>query len=206
MNKRYGFPATGVAGGLVLLVLTSVLPVDSTIFAMNRGQQKTTAERVRGFSDIALEVESSERPAVSIQSASTKTITKSQYRELTGGLPASARYSACPAVRVINTSQQTVKAFSLGLLNKRTNSLDVLRIGSHQLEPGEEFVVDPLLWAKTRKKPTKTFIQRDGLTWEDKRPPDWNSEEMWFPGDAADLLIFIGEVEFSDGTTWFTNR
>lgn len=206
MNKRYGFPATGVAGGLVLLVLTSLLPADSTIFAMNRGQQKITTERVREFSDIALEVDSSEHPAVSIQLANTKTITKSQYRELTGGLAASTRYSSCPAVRVINSSDQAVKAFSLGLLNKRTNALDVLRIGSHQLEPGEEFVVDPLLWAKTRKKPTKTLIQRDSLTWEDKSPPDWNSEEMWFPGDAADLQIFVGEVEFSNGTTWFTKR
>jgi hypothetical protein len=206
MNKRYRFPATEIAGSLVLLVLTSLLPAESTIFAMTRRQQKTTAERVIGFSDIALEVDGSERPAVSIQSANTKTITKRQYRELTGGLGTSARYSACPTVRVVNMGNQTVKAFALALLNKRTNALDVLRIGSHQLEPGGEFVVDHLLWAKTRKKPTKTFIQKDGLTWEDKRAPDWNSEEMWFPGEAADLQIFVGEVEFSDGTRWFTKR
>ncbi|MFY9607949.1 MAG: hypothetical protein WAU45_04945 [Blastocatellia bacterium] len=206
MKKRYGLPATEIAGCLGLLLLTSLVLGDNAIFAMNRGQEKTTAERVRGSSDTALEVNSSEHAAISIQSANTKTITKRQYKDLTGGLAGSARYSACPTVRVINMGDQTVKAFALGLLNKRTNALDVLRIGSHPLGPGEEFVVDPLLWAKARKKPTSNFIQRDGLTWEDKRPPDWNSEEMWFPGDAADFQIFVGEVEFSDGTRWFTKR
>lgn len=206
MNRRFGSTATEGAGCLVLLVLTGLLPADSAIFAMNRGQQKTTTESVRGFSDIALEVDNSEHPAVSIQSASTKTITRSQYRELTGGLAGSARYTACPAVRVINTSDQTVKAFALGMFNKRTKRLDVLRIGSHSLEPREEFLVDPLLWVEAVKKPTRNFILKDGLAWEDTRPPDWNSEEMWFLGDAADFQIFVGEVEFSDGTTWFTKR
>ncbi|MEK6302205.1 MAG: hypothetical protein AABO41_15965 [Acidobacteriota bacterium] len=206
MNKRYFPLATGVAGCLALLVLTSLAPAYSTVFAGNRPLQRTTIERVRGFSDISLEVDNSEHPAVSIQSANTKTINKNQFSELTGGLAASARYSACPTVRVINTGNQPVKAFALGLLNKRTGALDVLRIGSHPLEPGEEFVVDPLLWAKTRKKPTKTFIQKDGVTWEDKRAPDWNSEEMWLPGDAADFQIFVGEVEVSNGTRWLTKR
>lgn len=206
MSKNYDIPAIGVAGCLVLLVSASLLPINSTAFAGTRGQQKISVERVKGFSDVPLEVDNSERPAVSIQSANTKTITKNQFRELTGGLAASAGYSACPTVRVVNVGNQNVKVFAVGLMNKRTGSLDVLRLSKHPLSPGEEFVIDHLLWATARKKPTKTFIHKDGVTWEDKSPLDWNSEEMWFPGDAADFQIFVGEVEFSDGTRWFTNR
>jgi hypothetical protein len=202
---KAGFPRRIGLCGVMLIFLPSVAVIGNSMF-LNTGQYKDVTKKVKRSPEVPLAVDNTESPAVSIQVASAKQITGHEYEQLTQGLPASARYISCPTIKVTNNTNRTVKAFALGIINKQSNSLDILRMGSHPLEPFEEFVVQPAEWAKARKKMTKTFVHDAGVSREDKSLPGWSSEEMWLPGNVDDFYIFIGEVEFSDGTRWFTKR
>jgi len=204
-SLKPGFPGKIGVFGAMLLFLPSVGAMGNRML-MNNGQYKNMTKTVARAPEVSLAVDNTESPAVSIQVAGAKQITKHEYERLTRGLAASAKYISCPTIKVTNSANQTVKAFALGIINKQSNSLDILRIRSHPLEPFEEFVVTPGEWAKARKKTTKTFVHDAGVSREDKSLPGWSSEEMWLPGSIDDFYIFVGEVEFSDGTRWFTKR
>lgn len=203
-NLKTGFLRRIGLCGLMLLFLSSAGLMSNSMSA-NTGQSNTT-KKIKKSPEISLAVDNSESPAVAIQIASAKQITRNEYEQLTRSSPASAVYISCPTVNVTNTTNQSVKAFALGIINKQTNSLEILRMGSHPLAPFEEFVVQPTDWAKARKKSIKTFVHADGVSREDKSLPGLSSEEMWLPGNVDDFYIFVGEVEFSDGTRWFTKR
>jgi hypothetical protein len=198
---------------VMLFFLPSVGVMGNSVF-LDDGQQSGVAKKIKRSPDVSLAVDNSESPGVSIQTAGAKEITGLEYAQITGhdseqltrSLSASARYTSCPTITVTNATNRTVKAFALGLINKQSNSLDILRIGDHPLAPSEEFVVKPAEWAKARKKTTKTFVHDGGVSREDESLPGWSSEEMWFPGNTTDFYIFVGEVEFSDGSRWFTKR
>lgn len=214
MDKlKSGFPKRIGLCGVMLLFLLSVAVISNGMF-LDNGQQGGVAKKIKRSPEVSLAVDNSESPAVSIQVAGAKEITGLEYAQITGhdseqltrSLPASGRYTSCPTITVANTTNRTVKAFALGLINKQSNSLDILRMGDHPLGPFEEFVVKPAEWAKARKKSTKTFVHDGGGSREDNSMPGWSSEEMWFPGNITDFYIFVGEVEFSDGSRWFTKR
>lgn len=204
-NLNVGFPGRIGVFAAMLLLLPSVGVMGNSTF-VNNGQYKNMTKKLARSPEVSLAVDNAESPAVSIQVASTKQITGHEYEVLTQGLPASAKYISCPTTKVTNTTNQTIKAFALGIINKQSNSLDILRMGSHPLEPYEEFVVTPVEWAKARKKATKTFVHAEGVSREDKSLPGFNSEEMWLAGNSDDFYVFVGEVEFSDGSRWFTKR
>lgn len=196
----------GKVVGMALLPLLLSLPSVGQNKSANNEQDRNAVGRVDRTPSISLEVDNSENPAISIQVASAKEIAGHKFEQLTRTSPGSARYTSCPTTRVVNTTGRAIKAFALGLMNRNTNTLDIVRITSHPLVPFEEFQLEPAEWAKARKKGTKTFTHNGGVSAEDKRVIDWGSEEMWFPGVITDYYIFVGEVEFSDGTRWFTKR
>lgn len=190
---------------MMLLCLASLVTMSNGMF-VNSAQERSLSKRVNRSPEVSLAVDNSESPAVAIQVAGAKQISGHDYEQLTGSSQAAPRYISCPAIKVANTANQTVKAFALGIINKQTNSLDILRIGSHPLAAFEESVVTPEEWVAARKKTAKKFVHDRGVSREDKSSLGWSSEEMWLPGSIDDFYIFVGEVEFADGSSWFTKR
>lgn len=147
-------------------------------------------------------VDNSQNSGLWIQSATVKEIGGEQYERLTKKKPLVNRYISFPTVSVVNNTNKVITGVSLGLMNVSLNELDIHRKTGLQLEPGQRMTLDPLIWATLRKKAAHTSIEKDGVVQEDTSPASWDFEGAWVVGGIADFSFFVGQVDFSDGTTW----
>ena len=151
-------------------------------------------------------IDTSENPGLWIQSATAKEIAGEQYQALTKQSALSTSYISIPNIKLVNNTNQTVIGFSLGLLNHRSGDMELYRKTQIQIEQGQEFIIDPMQWAGVRKKASHTFVQSGGVAQENVSPPTWHSEGAWVPGNIADFTIFVGQIDFSDGSRWRIKR
>lgn len=202
---------TRLAGGVVAVVLLIVsLAIGGAIgkhsAQNNDSVQKEILETVKASPDLAIGVDNSESAPLVIESASVKEVTSGEYQQLTGTQSASGRYVTFPNVKLLNNTNQIVTAFVLVLEDKRSPEHDGLAITALKIEPFKDFAIEPIDWAKPKKKMVKKFIESGGVVQEDNREPGLDTEYMWLPGSVGDFSVLVGMVEFADGSKWMTKR
>lgn len=190
---------------VVILLVVNVTPGYSININQDNEQQKSLLETIRRSSDLPINIDNSEHPPLLIQAANAKRTTGAEYEGLTGSRPASSYYISCPSVKLVNNTDKRVTAFFLGLFNRSSGDLEVLKI-NRRVEPLKEFIVEPVDWASPRAAGVKKLIMGEGAAQEDKSLPDFSSEIMWFPGHITDFQVLITRVEFEDGSKWTIKR
>lgn len=168
----------------------------------NDHHRNAVARIMKKLPEQNLFVDNSQNSGLWVESATAKEIGGDQYERLTGKRPLVNNYISFPAVTLVNKTGKVITGFSLGLMNVSLNELDIHRKTGLQLEPGQRMALDPLIWATLRKKAAHTSIEKDGVVQEDTSPASWDFEGAWVVGGIADFSFFVGQVDFSDGTTW----
>jgi len=169
----------------------------------NDGHHKNAVARImKKLPDQSLFVDNSQSSGLWIESATAKEIGADHYERLTRKKPLVNNYISFPTVTLVNKTQKIITGFSLGLMNVSLGELDVHRKTGLQLEPGQRLTLDPLIWATLRKKAAHTSIEKDGVVQEDTSAAGWDFEGAWVVGAIADFSFFVGQVDFSDGSTW----
>jgi hypothetical protein len=194
------------AGAVIVLLIVAGLLLGAGSDAAAVGQRYRNADEIaKILPDLAVAADNIETSPISISSATAKEVTGEEYEKLTGMKPLYDKYVCGPSLKIVNSSGRKIKAVMLGLLDHRSNRLNVLRINGDSLKSGKEFSVDPSDWV--RGKAGKKFtLNDDGVAKEDTSLPSWSSEEMWLPGSITDFSVFVGKVEFADGGMWTTTR
>lgn len=204
-QKGPRFVAVGLLA-VALPLIVSAFTVSSSEVAGGPGQHKGIVEKIKTLPTININIDNSEESPILVQSATAREITDQEYEQLTGERSSSIRYTSCPTIKIINNTNRKVMAYSVGLMDSARGDLYVFRSTRRKIQPFEEFFVEPVDWAEPRNEGARKFTQEQGITREDKSLPGWDSKAMWFPGNATDFSIFVGEVKFADGTRWVTKR
>lgn len=192
--------------GFILLVFVLTLLPSQGKSQINSYKRHKNPDVLQTVPAQAIAIGPSENPGLWIQSATAKEIIGEQFQVLTKQTAMSPRYISIPNIKLVNNTGQTIIGFSLGLLNQRSGDLEIYRKTQIQIEPGQEFIIDPMQWAGIRKKESHTFVQSGGVAQEDTSLPSWRSEGAWVPGNITDFTIFVGQIDFSNGNRWRIQR
>lgn len=143
-----------------------------------------------------------------ILSSDSKEISNTEYRSLVGKVTPSKSLVSFPQVRIQNTTDREIRAFSLLLKNDQTKRIHFFRTAGINLKPQDIYQVIAERWVHLEDLPSKEN-QRGQKPYLSKLLEDpsqraifWSSESMWLIGNSSDIEIRVGSVEFVDGSQW----
>lgn len=137
---------------------------------------------------------------VQIQTATTREVSKSTFRQLTGETARFRSMSTYPDVTVVNVSQKTINSMMIMIKSKADTSYGThgLMTKDMSMASGHSYTFESSKWTPAEK----LFVQKDGKFTPVLRQPGLDSAKSWVPGIASDLTIVIVNVVFDDGTQW----
>jgi hypothetical protein len=153
-------------------------------------------------------VQNEDRAPLLILSGGSKEISNVEYRWLVGRNTPSKSLVSFPEVTLQNVSGNEIKAFAMLLRNRQTGAMHFFKTSGISLMPLDEYQVVSERWVRPEKlssradtadgKPTLSTLLKD----PSQRAMFWVSERMWLVGNASDIELRIGLVEFVDGSRW----
>ena len=140
--------------------------------------------------------------------AGSREISNTEYRSLVGKITPSERLVSFPQVKIQNTTDREIRAFSLLLKNDQTKRIHFFRTAGISLKPQDIYQIISERWvhlenllSKENQRGQKPYMS-ELLKDPSQRAIFWSSESMWLIGNSNDIEIRVGSVEFADGTQW----
>ncbi|HLG16647.1 MAG TPA: hypothetical protein VJH03_19420 [Blastocatellia bacterium] len=164
--------------------------------------KRETINRVRQYPDIAIEFVNFEAVPLAIQSANVKEIGNSEFLGLTGFTTSSSRYTSFPNVVLTNNTDQRVTGLVLVVGNKQTRKIHGVSFNKIAIDPHGTFAVASRDWVRPERS---MRIAEDGRVTK-RLKPGLDSDKMWCPGAARDMVLRIGMVVFENGSRWTIDR
>jgi hypothetical protein len=135
-----------------------------------------------------------------IQEAGAKEISGQDYALLVGEDAGYDKHSTFPDVTLVNSSSKAIRSFVL-LVNSaadKSHTGHMLLQKDLSITPHSTFKLDAAKWPMAERvtvQKGKEYINR-------LQKPGLDSPKSWLPGASSDLRVFVGMVEFEDGTRW----
>ena len=182
------------------LLLMSVAAAQSHQQSVNaREQLRTEAlERVGQSTSVQIEFTNFEVVPMSIISASVKEIGNTDFLALTGVSSDSPAYTTYPEVTLLNTTGKRITGLALMMGNRRTRKVHGVNFMKVVIEPRASFAVQPADWVRAEGN---VRIAADGKVTK-RIKPGLDSDKMWWPGEAREMVLRVGMVVFEDRSKW----
>jgi hypothetical protein len=189
---------------MALVAATMIFPV----LGNGQARRDMAAGEVGSLPQKSVAIDNSEASGLSIRSASSSEITRTQFEHLTNAKASVSTYVSVPRTTLVNNTGRAIAGFSIALLNSVSGHMEVFQKSLIQLQPGDEFAVEPLTWASVREGAAnrKYAVQSDGKEGPAPVSSGWDSKGAWIPGALGELSIFVAQIQFADGTSWTMNR
>jgi hypothetical protein len=133
-------------------------------------------------------------------SATVKEAAAGDFTALTGALTPFSLVSSVPEAMVQNVSGKTITSFAIGIRNDRTTEMRVLIKSGVRIPPGARFLLERREFIPSEKitRPNGASITvQPGL----ERATSWLRQ-----GPRSELHAFIGQVKFTDRTSWLISH
>lgn len=182
------------------LLLMSVAAAQSHQQSVNaREQLKTEAlERMGQSTSVPIEFTNFEAVPVSITSASVKEIGNTDFLALTGVNSDSPAYTTYPEVTLLNATGKRITGLALMIGNRRTQKIHGVDFMKIVIDPRASFAIQPADWVRAEGN---VRIAADGKVTK-RIKPGLDSDKMWWPGEAREMVLRVGMVVFEDRTKW----
>lgn len=155
-------------------------------------------DRVKGYPDVSVAFENFQGVPVTIESATVKEIGSGEYYRLTGLPGGSPGYTTFPNVRLVNNAGQRIVGLVLVAGNMPTRRLHGVQFNKISIGPDESYSVGAGDWVRRER----AVAVASGGTARSRLEPGLDSERMWWPGTAGEMLLRVAVVEFENGTRW----
>lgn len=155
-------------------------------------------ERVRKSPDISVLTGNADGSPLFIRDAGVKEISGEEYQLLTGNKSDSGRQVSYPNVEIVNNSGKVVTTLIVCF-----QAGDSVRRRCHMVhdfswQPAASLSIESWKWII----PTVRLRQTGNKFEEDKSRPDLDRAEMWQQGRATDFVVYVGKIDFADGSSW----
>ena len=187
-------------GMVVVAVLTGgAAPGGRAATATGQQQKTRVLNQVNASRPTPIYGDNSTGSRLYIQEAGVKEISGNDFTALVGEAPMYYRQATFPEVTLLNTTGKTIKAFVLVVKSAQdkthayvlySKNLSITAGSTHKVASGDWPQVEKITVQKAGK--FINVVQKPGLT----------SARSWISGAASDLKVFVGLVEFEDGSTW----
>jgi hypothetical protein len=126
-------------------------------------------------------------------------VSAADYERITGEKSDLTSVISAPEVKVINTSNKTVKRILLVVDDPSAEKSQGINKGGLAIAPGDTFTIVPANFVKVEYT---TSVDENGKLASGVREP-MRSKKFWLPfPDRTRLQVRVG-VEFDDGTRWY---
>ena len=153
-------------------------------------------QKIKQSPDIPINFANFEGVPLSIQSAVTKEISATEYRQLTGGDTSGAdNFTAFPSVTLQNATNQVITKLMVTVGNRQTKKWFIVTFRKANIAPQQTFSMTDKSSGSENNTETET---------KPSKVTDFDTARLWWPGGArANNLVFrVALVEFEDGTKW----
>lgn len=176
----------GISAAMLLAAVVAVGVAVARNLTNSSQPNQQVIENVQNSPEIPLSIDNSESAPVSIQTAGAKEITGEVFQQLTGLYPKSSKYITVPSVTAINNTNKVITSVGLALEDRRSKEHFGLLMTDLKIEPAGSLAINPMDWAKPRKKMLNKYIENGGEVKADTSAPTISSEKCGF---RAGLVI-----------------
>lgn len=160
--------------------------------------KKRILKAVEASPDISVSLRNFEEVPVLFHEARVKQITDREHVQLTGLTKGSPTYTTFPNITLINKTDQPITGLELMVGDRQTKKIHFVSFHRVGIEPHGTFRVTSSDWVKSEKI---VEVSDSGKVTKYVKP-GLDSEKMWFPAGATDLVLWVGAVEFESGQKW----
>jgi len=184
----------------LIIILGGLAVLYTTTSANDGGRKKSLIERVKTLTPFQIRTENLKDSGLRIEEANVREISCEDFAALVGQSTDQYRYSSLPDVNLLNTSSKTIISFALMLHSSvdKANGARILIKKNLSIPPLSTFNLSSVEWHRTER----VAIEKDGKFEYALKRLGLDSATSWLPGEASDLKINVGMVEFNDGTRW----
>lgn len=193
------------------LMLASAASREQAANSADKSMAASKAEILQKLTESSLSsnrIGNAEGAPLLILASGSKEISNTEYRSLVGKITPSKNLVSFPEVKIQNTTDREIRAFSLLLKNDQTRGLHFFRTSGISLKPQGEYQVMSERWVRPENTPArddqrghKPYLSKV-LEDPSQRAIFWSSERMWLIGNSSDIEVRVGFVEFADGSQW----
>jgi hypothetical protein len=187
--------------GLIVALVSIVIVIGRSSRPSPQQPKDKLIERVRQAPDIAINYNNFEGVPLTIQTATSKEVSGSDYQQLTGGDPSGAnRFATFPTVKLQNVTNQRIAKLMVAVGDRQTKKWYVVNFHSANIAPQQVFSIAPTDWYHEKKSKDSN----DKKATSPSKIRDFDAVGLWWPGGASaqDLVLRIALVEFDNGGKW----
>ena len=156
-------------------------------------------ERVEKAPMTPIRIQQDDDAPLRILEAKVHEVSGVDYERITGEKTDLPSVISAPEVKVINTSNKTVKRILLVVDDPSAEKSQGINKGGLAIAPGDTFTIVPGNFVKVEYT---TAVDENGKLTSGEREPI-RSKKFWLPfPDRTRLQVRVG-VEFNDGTRWY---
>ena len=124
--------------------------------------------------------------------------------DLTGSSVAdSATLVSFPRVVLVNTSNNVITTFVVGIKNFKTGKIRGVSFGDKLIKPGDTFIVEPQQFILAERI---TITDANGKSRHTYKKHSIDSPQMWIPANNEELAIRVSVVHYENGEKWLATN
>lgn len=184
-----------IASVLGVAVFANLLPA----LGQSPGASKQRLiKQIGGYPDVQVAFDNFDGVPLRIETAHVKEIGTLDYHNLTGSVKDSDRYVTFPEVTLTNTTQSRIVSVVLMVGDRPSKKIHGVKLDKAIIEPNGIFSVKSSDWVGPENA---VRVTADGAAHRATKP-GLDSEKMWWPTSASNVVLRVAQVEFEDGTKW----
>lgn len=189
---------------MVMACATSIAfaPKGAAINQFQFNTKESLSSKIDHLPDLNVSFDNTTGSSLVISSAYTKSISESDYRNLTGDLSGKPSWrSAFPRVTLTNTTGKTILKWGVAIkssADEDSNRLRGIKVYQHPILPNASYVVESTHWPIAER----LTVMEGGKAKTVLKAPGYDSPKRWLPGASNNLKVIVTWVEFEGGEIW----